>query len=72
MKKLFGQMAADKKWQARGKNTSRQCECERNFCCMAEFFRSPRKSVKLKKHKDSSSRGRGCCHIVGKEARWRP
>ena len=49
MKKLFGQMAADKRWQARGK-TSRQCECEKIFCCMAEFFRSPRKSVSLKKH----------------------
>ena len=48
MKKLFGQMAADRRWQARGK-TSRQCECEKNFCCMAEFFRSPRKSVRLEK-----------------------
>ena len=71
MKKLFGQMAADKRWQARGK-TSRQCESEKNFCCMAEFFRSPRKSVRLKKHKNNSSCGQGCCHIVGKKARWRP
>ena len=36
MKKLFGQMAADKRWQARGK-TSRQCECEKSFCCIAEL-----------------------------------
>ena len=29
MKKLFGQMAADRKWQARG-TTSRQWESEKN------------------------------------------
>ena len=29
MKKLFGQMAADRKWQARG-TTSKQCKSERN------------------------------------------
>ena len=50
MKKLFGQMAADRKWRAREK-TSRQCESEKKFGCMAEFFRSPRKSVRLEKRK---------------------
>ena len=29
MKKLFGQMAADRKWQAR-ETPSRQCESEKN------------------------------------------
>ena len=37
MKKLFGQMAADRKWPSRGK-TSGQCESEKKFGCMAEFF----------------------------------
>jgi len=50
MKKLFGQMAADRKWQAR-ETPSRQCESEKNFGCMAELFRSPRKSVRLEKQK---------------------
>ena len=36
MKKLFSQMAADRKWQARG-TTSRQCESERNSVAWQNF-----------------------------------
>ena len=36
MKKLFGQMAADRKWQARG-TTSRQCESEKNSVAWRNF-----------------------------------
>ena len=41
-----GQKVASKR-----EKTIRQCECEKKFCCMAEFFRSPRKSVRLEKQK---------------------
>ena len=36
MKKLFGQMAADRKWQARG-TTSRQCKSERKSVAWQNF-----------------------------------
>ena len=31
------------------RKTIKQCECEKKFCWMAEFCRSPRKSVRLEK-----------------------
>ena len=72
MKKLFGQMAADKRWQVRRK-TSRHCESEKNVCCMAEFFPLAEKgSETLKTDRHNSSCGRGCCHRVGTKARWQP
>ena len=49
MKKLFGQMAADRKWQAKG-TTSRQWEVKR-IRLHDGFLRSPRKSVRLEKRK---------------------
>ena len=57
MKKQVGQMAAEKWWQANAK-TIEQCECEKKFSWMAEFFRSPRKSVRLEKQNVTVAVGR--------------